>query len=43
MVNDNKKIEMAPNNTGSNLEKILSDVSKCSATKQILIGATSGW
>lgn len=43
MVNDNKTIEMPSNNTGSSLEKILADVSKQSATKQILIGAASGW
>lgn len=34
---------MSSNNTGSSLEKILADVSKQSATKQILIGAASGW
>lgn len=42
MVNNNKVMKMA-SNTGSSLEKILADVSKQSATKQILIGAASGW
>lgn len=34
---------MSSNNSGSSLDKILADVSKQSATKQILIGAASGW
>lgn len=42
--NENKIIEkMTANNTKGYLEKVLADVSKQSATKQILIGATSGW
>lgn len=42
--NENKLIEnMSSNNSGSTIEKILADVSKQSATKQILIGAASGW
>lgn len=40
---DNKSIKMPSSNTGSCLDKILADVSKQSATKQILIGAASGW
>lgn len=42
--NENKIIEkMTANNAKGVLEKVLADVSKQSATKQILIGATSGW
>lgn len=42
--NENKIIrKMSSNNGGSCLDKILADVSKQSATKQILIGAASGW
>lgn len=41
---ENKLIEkMSSNNAGSYLDTILADVSKKSATKQILIGAVSGW
>lgn len=41
---ENKQIEkMSGNNAGSYLDKVLADVSKKSATKQILIGAVSGW
>lgn len=41
---ENKFIKkMSSNNSGSCLDKILADVSKQSATKQILIGAASGW
>lgn len=38
-----KVVKMSSNNAGGCLEKILADVSKQSATKQILIGAASGW
>lgn len=42
--NENKIIEkMSSNKSGSTVEKILTDVSKQSVTKQILIGAASGW
>lgn len=42
--NENKLIEkMSSNNSGTTIEKIIADVSKQSATKQILIGAASGW
>lgn len=41
--NENKIIEKMTNNAKGYLEKVLADVSKQSATKQILIGATSGW
>lgn len=42
--NENKIIaKMSANNSGSCIDKILADVSKQSATKQILIGAVSGW
>lgn len=42
--NENKIIrKMSSTNGGSCLDKILADVSKQSATKQILIGAASGW
>ncbi|XP_055301325.1 FUN14 domain-containing protein 1A isoform X2 [Sitodiplosis mosellana] len=41
---DNKLKKMPASTTGSScLDKILADVSKQSATKQILIGAASGW
>lgn len=41
---ENKPMKMpSPNNGASALDKILADVSKQSATKQILIGAASGW
>lgn len=41
---ENKIIEkMSANDAKGFLEKVLADVSKQSATKQILIGATSGW
>lgn len=41
---NNKLIEkMSSNNTVSYLDKVLGDVSKKSATQQILIGAASGW
>lgn len=39
----NKKIEKMSNDAKGCLEKVLADVSKQSATKQILIGAGSGW
>lgn len=42
--NENKPIKMPSSTTGSScLDNILADVSKQSATKQILIGAASGW
>lgn len=42
--NENKIIEkMTADNAKGYLEKVLADVSKQSATKQILIGAASGW
>lgn len=41
--NENKKIEKMSNNAKGILEKVLADVSKQSATHQILIGAGSGW
>lgn len=41
IIKESKK--MPSNNAGSCLDKILADVSKQSATKQILIGAASGW
>lgn len=35
--------KMPANNSDSFLDKMLADVSKQSATKQVLIGAASGW
>lgn len=39
----NREVSDVAKDAKSFLDKILGDVSKSSATKQILIGASSGW
>lgn len=39
----NREVSDVAKDAKSFIEKILGDVSKTSATKQIIIGATSGW